>query len=662
MLQMTKFTRSLFTVLSILIGLALLTPAITPEAFAAVGLPNYQLQFLGPGSPVAINNSGTVVGARIYSGSNYEPLVSVGGASWVKLPVLAGAVSVFPTDVNDSGVIVGVSYNAQMNAVAVRWKPAGNSYSVEELPRLPGDNSSYASGINNLGQIVGARGALGYVPAMTTGWLFSDQLGVVDLATQYGWYIAPTELNDNGLVIGGTEQLDLNTGQLSALPAGPANYYPITGKYINNNNQIAGSSSMISSSLNIVSVYRLDPGISWLFIAGSSQYTTVASINLAGDVGYGELGAGLYLAGQGAYALNSLLDPAVTAAGWAVTGSSPKINNQRQVAVVVKNSTTGESGGGLLTPTGSVQPPTAPANLQGVAHYGTASEPWNSIDLTWQNTSSLTNYYELQRSQAGANTWTQLSLTPPGTATSHSDTTVGVGITYDYRVRAVGVAGPGAWSNIATVKSPTTPLDTTPPVVTILTPANGATVSGTITVTAQATDNVGVEYLEISYWNQYQGQEVILGSVNGGGPLSVNWNTSGLTPDTYKVWAYAYDALGNWTQTEISVNVSTSTAKSMTVTSITLSGTVRGSTANITGTVVVKDNAGKAVSGANVSIRWTLPNGSTKTASGSTNSSGSVKFTTSGSRGTYTLTVTNVVKTGYTFNAAGSVLTKSITK
>src|SRR5439155_5214370 len=36
------------------------------------------------------------------------------------------------------------------------------------------------------------------------------------------------------------------------------------------------------------------------------------------------------------------------------------------------------------------------------------------------------------------------------------------------------------------------PPDTTPPTVSITSPANGATVSGTITVTANAADNVGV--------------------------------------------------------------------------------------------------------------------------------------------------------------------------
>ena len=158
----------------------------------------------------------------------------------------AGATSVFPTDLNDSGVIVGVSYDAGWNAVAVRWTPSGGSYTVEVLPRLPGDNSSYASGINNLGQVVGARGALGYIPAMTTGWLYSDQLGVVDLNAQYGWAIAPTELNDNGLLIGSTEMLNLNTGLLEPVPPGPSNYNPITPKYINNNNQMAGAASLRS--------------------------------------------------------------------------------------------------------------------------------------------------------------------------------------------------------------------------------------------------------------------------------------------------------------------------------------------------------------------------------------------------------------------------------
>ena len=98
-----------------------------------------------------------------------------------------------------------------------------------------------------------------------------------------------------------------------------------------------------------------------------------------------------------------------------------------------------------------------------------------------------------------------------------------------------------------------------------------------MTVSAQATDNVAVEYLEISFWNQYQGQQVILGSVSNAGALSVNWDTRSLTPPTYTLRAYAYDTLGNWTQTEIPVNVTAAAASSIRVSNISLSASGRTS-------------------------------------------------------------------------------------
>ena len=181
-----------------------------PAVHAADAPPVYQLQYLGPGTPAAINNNGVVVG-RLISGNNYPPL---GERQRRAVDSLAGArrrYERFPTDVNDSGVIVGVSFSPQWNPVAVRWTPVGGGYTVEELPRLPGDASSYALGINNLGQIVGARRALGYTPT-GPGWLYSEPQGVVDLAAQYGWWTWPSEINDIGQVIGGAEWLDLNTG------------------------------------------------------------------------------------------------------------------------------------------------------------------------------------------------------------------------------------------------------------------------------------------------------------------------------------------------------------------------------------------------------------------------------------------------------------------
>ncbi len=201
--------------------------------------------------------------------------------------------------------------------------------------------------INNLGQIVGARSTLGYTPT-GSGWLYRDGQGLVSLSAQYGLWVVPWDINDAGLIIAGAEQLNLASGQVTPLPAGPSNYYTPTGRYLNNSGQIGGYAPTTSTSLNIVSVFRYDPGKGWLFIAGTSKYTMVSSLNGGGDVGYGELGAGLYLEGQGTYAVYSLLDPAVTAAGWTITGSSPKINDGRQVAVSGSNSSTGQAGGVLL--------------------------------------------------------------------------------------------------------------------------------------------------------------------------------------------------------------------------------------------------------------------------------------------------------------------------
>lgn len=642
------------------VTLPLLGIAHVGTALGADAPPSYQLQFLGSGSPTAINDAGTVVGARV-SGSYYVPLVSVGGAPWTVLPAPAGALSTLPTDINDNGVIVGVSYDAQMYPKAVRWTPAGSGYAVAILPRLPGDTTSYATAINNLGQIVGARSALGYVPT-GGGWLYSDADGIVDLQARYGWYAAPNDINDAGKVLAGTQLLDLGTGTVTWIGNGPSNYDAVVAVAINNSGRMAGTATLRSTSLYVVSAYRYEPEAGWAFIAGSSRYTVASSINDGGDIGWGESGAGVYFAGLGSFFVNDLLSPATLQAGWVVTGNGGEINDQRAFATLGRNSVTGQSGGVLLTPIGIQEPPAAPTNLRGVAHPATRMEPFNSINLTWQNTSPLTRGYELQRSVAGASAWTTLSLVPPGTATSHTDTTVGVGMTYDYRVRATGVGGDSPWSNVATVTAPSTPLDTAPPTVRILTPAANATVSGTVSVQAEANDDVAVELLEISYWNQYTGQWVILGSRTGAGLLTATWSTAGLTPDTYTLRAFAYDTLGNWSQSEIPVVVASGSGSQMRVSSITLSAKRSGNRVDVTGDVIVRTPTGAAVPAAGVAVRWSLPGGGSQTASATTDSSGRARFRVSGARGTYTLTVTGVAKTGYAFDAAGSVLSRTITR
>jgi len=467
-------------------------------------------------------------------------------------------------------------------------------------------------------------------------------------------------VTDAGVILAGTQTFDLSTQTVSDVGlTGPSNYNAVQGVAINNAGQIAGQATLRSSSLNIVSAYRYTPGAGWLFVGGSSRYTMASDINAGGDMTYSEQGPGIRLEGLGTYALGDLLDPDARAGGWILTGLAPKINDARVIATAARNTATGQSGSVLLTPAGATAPPAAPTGLTAVPHPATRSEPYVSINLAWLGGDPATRTYELQRRLAGLGVWAPVPLVPPAMSTFHQDTTVAVATAYDYRVRAVGVAGPGPWSALATATSPSQPLDTTAPVVRLVTPAHGATVSGTVTVSATATDNVGVDTLQLSYWDQFLGRDVVLGNVSGQGSISAPWNTSTLTPATYTVTATAADALGNVGRQSASVTV-TASGIAMRVTSLTLAASLRRGLVTATGTVTVRTPAGAAVPYAAVAVRWTRPGGSTRTATARTDASGRAIVSTSGSRGTYTLTVTGVTRSGYSFDAASSVLSGSV--
>lgn len=80
--------------------------------------------------------------------------------------------------------------------------------------------------------------------------------------------------------------------------------------------------------------------------------------------------------------------------------------------------------------------------------------------------------------------------------------------------------------------------DTTPPAVTIILPANGATVSGTISVSASASDNVGVDYVQFYV-------DGILKANDFASPYSFSWNTNIEGDGIHTLAAKAYDAAGN---------------------------------------------------------------------------------------------------------------------
>lgn len=103
--------------------------------------------------------------------------------------------------------------------------------------------------------------------------------------------------------------------------------------------------------------------------------------------------------------------------------------------------------------------------------------------------------------------------------------------------------------------------DTTPPAVTMTSPAPGSTVAGTITVSAAASDNVGVAGV------QFKLDGVDLAAEDTAAPFSISWDTTGATDTTHSLVAVARDAAGN-VNTSAPVSFTVSNAPASTVTRV----------------------------------------------------------------------------------------------
>lgn len=118
--------------------------------------------------------------------------------------------------------------------------------------------------------------------------------------------------------------------------------------------------------------------------------------------------------------------------------------------------------------------------------------------------------------------------------------------------RAYDAAGNSATSASVSVTVSNTAGDTTAPTVSIASPASGATVSGTTTVSANASDNVGVSRVEFYV-------DGALASTDTSSPYSFAWDTTTASNGAHTLSAKAFDAAGNSaTSSSVSVTVSNS--------------------------------------------------------------------------------------------------------
>ena len=83
--------------------------------------------------------------------------------------------------------------------------------------------------------------------------------------------------------------------------------------------------------------------------------------------------------------------------------------------------------------------------------------------------------------------------------------------------------------------------DTTAPAVNITSPGNGQTVSGSVTVAANATDNVGVAGVQFLLDGRAYGTEITAA------PYSLSWSSASVANGSHTIAATARDAAGNKT-------------------------------------------------------------------------------------------------------------------
>ncbi len=547
----------------------LLAVIISHSAPALETVPSYSVTEIGsqliaanPGVTYSValevNESGDTAGVAVLDGV-LTPFLYTAEHGPVLLPPLglsASAVDLTDRDPAGNILAVGTAYpgTPDRRQAAVLWiysTAAGTITDAREIGALDGFANSVATAVNNQWIVVGYSTDFDVSgsPAMKY-----DALG--DLLAPFDFPVRPADVNDFGEVTGGGFVGDLN-GSFTDLGAPEGTSLPSLVA-INNLGWTAGravTSMSDGAGRRISAAVRHTGTGGWQIITANSWQDSATDINQSGDV-VGTTGvdfafrALLYIdALDQAFLLQDLL-----AAGFQdrFIARADAINDLGQVAG------SGTGGAILLSPADPLPPPPAPTDLVAVAHESTAAEPWIAIILSWTDSSDLETGFTVERSLVGSGNWQVIASNWPNP--QFQDLSVEPGATYDYRVKAVGVGGISGYSNIARATAPNNapdPVDTIAPTISILSPADGAAVSGKLEITIEASDDQSLAYVEIST------------EINANKPVICSRALSGQTTYTatcrvnirkvpagsYVVTALVTDSAGNSGTDQITVDV-----------------------------------------------------------------------------------------------------------
>jgi hypothetical protein len=147
---------------------------------------------------------------------------------------------------------------------------------------------------------------------------------------------------------------------------------------------------------------------------------------------------------------------------------------------------------------------------------------------------------------------------------------------------------------------------------------------------------------------------------DGGTSSEANPSHTYQTAGTYTARLTVTDVANAQASASSQIVVSPAPLPSLISSAIRLSAVLSGSTLAVTGNVTVKDSAGLPVKDALVNVTWRKPGNVLVVQSLSTNRNGLARFTTSGARGTYMLTVNDISKSGWVFDNTQGVLSATI--
>ena len=197
----------------------------------------------------------------------------------------------------------------------------------------------------------------------------------------------------------------------------------------------------------------------------------------------------------------------------------------------------------------------------------------NSATLQWaaNSESDLAGYKVYQGTTAG-------SYGPAiyaGNSTTYIASNLQPGLTYYFAVTAHDTSGnESPPSDEVSRYMVDSSLDVTPPSISLTSPATGTTLSDPVTITATATDNIGVVGV------QFQLNGTDLGAEDTTNSFSVSWDTTGVAPGQYTLTAIARDAAGNTTSSD-PVQVTLASSSSTLSVSVVGNGSVTSSPTGI---------------------------------------------------------------------------------